>query len=174
MSVDEYDRFIHPIEDRIIRCIWRIVRDQHDAEDALQNVLAAIWKGRRKVFKHPNPTALILRMCANSAYDVLRRKLRHSTAGLAESADLPSPPDLPLAAMVQQEQRVRILHAISQLGRKQAAAVLMRLVEQMPYEQIAAALECSEVTARVHVQKGREQLRRHLADMNPQPSKVIP
>ena len=52
-------------------------------------------------------------------------------------------------------------------GRKQATAVLLRLVEQMPYDQIAAALDCSEVTARVHVQRGREELRQKLAHMQP-------
>jgi len=59
VSVEDYDRFIHPIEDRIIRCIWRIVRDEHDAEDALQDVLTQIWNRRKRVFKHPNPTALL-------------------------------------------------------------------------------------------------------------------
>lgn len=165
-SAEDYDRFIAPIEDRIIRCIWRIVRDQHDAQDALQNVLARIWKCRGKVFGHANPTALILRMCTNSAYDVLRQRLR--TAPAARIPDVPGREGQPLDAMVQQEQKLQILHAISQLSRKQAAAVLMRLVEQMPYSEIAAALECSEVTARVHVQKGREQLRVRLGKLAPQ------
>jgi RNA polymerase sigma factor (sigma-70 family) len=72
-----------------------------------------------------------------------------------------------LATVIQQEQQLQVLHAIGQLGRKQAAAVLLRLVEQMPYCQIAAALDCSEMTARVHVQRGREQLRVKLAHMTP-------
>jgi len=165
-SAEDYDRFIAPIEDRIIRCIWRIVRDQHDAQDALQNVLARIWKRPRRVFGHANPTALILRMCANSAYEVLRQKLRHPAT--AAVSDVPGREGQPSDAMVQQEQRLQILHAISKLSRKQAAAVLMRLVEQMPYSEIAAALECSEVTARVHVQKGREQLRLRLGNLAPQ------
>jgi RNA polymerase sigma-70 factor (ECF subfamily) len=174
-SVEDYDRYIHPIEDRIIRCIWRIVRDGHDAEDALQDVLARIWKGRKRVFRHPNPTALILRMCANSAYDILRQRLRRwkaedSVAQPAGTAGGQSP----LAEMVQEEQQVQVLHAIGQLGRKQAAAVLLRLVEQMPYGQIAAALDCSEMTARVHVQKGREQLRMRLAHLQPTTGSLNP
>lgn len=73
--VDEYDRYIQPMENRIIRCIWRIVRNEHDAQDALQDTLALVWKRRERVFTHPNPPTLILRMCIHSAHDVLRRRL---------------------------------------------------------------------------------------------------
>ena len=32
-----YEEIIGPLEDRMIRSIWRITRDPHDAEDAMQN-----------------------------------------------------------------------------------------------------------------------------------------
>ena len=40
----EYERLIAPIENRMIRCVWRIVRDPDDAEDALQDALLTVWK----------------------------------------------------------------------------------------------------------------------------------
>ena len=168
--MEDYDRYIRPMEDRIIRSIWRIVQDPHDAEDALQDVLAAIWERRERVFKHANPTALILRMCTNSAYDVVRRRLKDKrlTSAAARQADAERPDGSPLTALVHRERHDQLLQAIGRLSRKQAQAVLMRLVEQMSYSEIAAALQCSEGTARVHVQRGRHQLRRRLAKTGPE------
>lgn len=172
-TTGEYDRFIDPIEERIIKCIWGIVRDQHDAEDALQDLLAKIWRRRKKIFSHPNVTAVVLRMSANSAYDVLRRRIRQRARAArgAPVAEWQSHAPRPIEAMVEREQRRQVLQAISRLSRKQAAAVLMRLVDEMPYSQIASALRCSETTARVHVQRGRERLRTRLAHLNPMTSR---
>jgi hypothetical protein len=62
-----YDRFIRPTEGQMTRVVWRIVRDPEDAEDALQDALSTIWKKRRLVCTHPNPLALILKICINAA-----------------------------------------------------------------------------------------------------------
>jgi RNA polymerase sigma factor (sigma-70 family) len=164
---DEYDRIIQPMEDRIIRCIWRIVRNEHDAQDALQNALAAVWKRRKRVFTHPNPPALILRMCINSAHDVLRSRLRRKRTEESASTVNRQETLSPLQSMIRQEQLGRVVDAVGQLSRKQSADVVLRLLEQMPYDQIASSLNCSETTARVHVQKGREALRRRLMNYQP-------
>ncbi|MBZ5544338.1 MAG: hypothetical protein LAO07_11760, partial [Acidobacteriia bacterium] len=65
----EYERLIAPIEDRMIRSVWRIVRDPTDAEDALQDALLTVWKRWGPVRRHPNPHALALRICINAAHD---------------------------------------------------------------------------------------------------------
>jgi len=37
-----YDRIMRPIEDCMIRSIWRIVRNAQDAEDAMQDSLLTV------------------------------------------------------------------------------------------------------------------------------------
>ena len=45
---DFYARFIEPIEDRMIRSVWRITRNVQDAEDAMQNaVLGGVETSRQ-------------------------------------------------------------------------------------------------------------------------------
>ena len=39
-----YQRIIQPLEEQMIRSIWRIVRNADDADDVLQDALAVIWK----------------------------------------------------------------------------------------------------------------------------------
>ncbi len=52
-----------------------------------------------------------------------------------------------------------LVTAINKLSRSQAAAITLRIFEELPYEQIAAALGCSEATARKHVELAKTQLR---------------
>jgi RNA polymerase sigma factor (sigma-70 family) len=163
----DYERLIRPIEDRMIRSLWRIVRDPDDFDDAFQEALAAIWKRLGRIRRHPNPHALILRICANAAYDVLRDNARCRRGEQLDllSADVahpsPSIPDL----LAGQEERREISRAISRLPRKQAEAALMRFAQELPYREIAQALGCSEVTARTHVKRARARLSKQLAHL---------
>jgi len=65
------------------------------------------------------------------------------------------------------ETRDLVLDAIARLPPRQAAAVTMRVMEDASYDAIAAALGCAEPTARVHVLRGREKLRRLLRGLVP-------
>lgn len=152
-----------------MRSVWRIVRDSDDAADAFQQAIESIWKHRRRIRGHENPTGYILRICVNAAYDVLRRRIKRK-----ESADLEAiagslADRSPSAAqlLMGQEQRGEIVCAIAQLSRQQAQAVLLRLVEELPYGEVAQALGCSEATARTHVTRGRARLAELLAHLAP-------
>lgn len=178
-----YDRFIRPNEGQMTRVVWRIVRNPEDAEDTLQDALSTIWKKRRLVCTHPNPRALILKICINAAYDTLRKRCRRrkheepatlhlysqeeDKPGLTNSlaASHASAPD----KLVQEETEREILEAIGRLPRNQAVAVLMRIVREQPYEVIAQAMGCSESTVRIHVARGRARLNKWLAHLNPHP-----
>jgi len=165
----DYDSLVRPMESRMMRSIWRIVRQREAAEDALQDALALIWKKRDAVARHPNPQALILKISVAAAYDAVRksrRRLRHEIAGLAgEPAD-----DSAVPAGKEAEDRslrVAILAAIGRLPKRQATAVLLRIIEGQSYEAIARAMDCSETTARVHVNRARAALARRLASLRP-------
>jgi DNA-directed RNA polymerase specialized sigma24 family protein len=47
-----YDELIAPLEARMMRSIWRVVRNAALADDSLQDALAVIWKKRRQVRRH--------------------------------------------------------------------------------------------------------------------------
>ena len=73
---DFYNRFIEPIEDRMIRSVWRITRKTQDAEDAMQTALLVVWKRRDRVVAHAVPPALILKICVDTAHSIARRRAR--------------------------------------------------------------------------------------------------
>ncbi len=165
----DYDGLIRPMESRMMRSIWRIVRQKEAAEDALQEALALVWKKRDTVARHPNPQALILKISVDAAYDAVRksrRRLRHEIqVARGEYADVSAAP--PAREAEDKSLRAEVLEAIGRLPKRQASAVLLRVVEEQSYEEIAKAMGCSEATARIHVMRGRAVLARRLARYRP-------
>lgn len=165
----EYERLIAPIERRMMRSVWRIVRDPGEAEEAFQEALLTIWKRWERVVAHPNPEALVLQICVNAAHDRLRRSVRQSQR--AEPGAMPELlPDGTATALERLEAAEReagVLRAVGQLSKNQARAILLHAVEEVPYEEIARTMECRESTVRKHVERARKRLRLMLAPLLP-------
>lgn len=166
-SPSTYELLIQPIEDRMIRTAWRILRDPDDAKDAMQETLGTVWKRLRRIRRHPNPHALILKMCADAAHDTLRRKIRRRKreCGGADLGNLPDRSANPARRALDSERAEHIRVAIAQLPRHQSVAVTMRLIQEQSYSAISEVLGCNAGTARVHVARGRAKLRVLLADL---------
>jgi len=161
----EYESLIAPIEDRMMQAVWRVTRDPNDAEDAFQEALLTVWKRWDRIQRHPNPHALVLHICINAAHDVLRRNVRRGKwleAG-AIPDDIPDASTSVLRTISGSEQSAHVLRAIGLLSKNQARAILMHTVEEIPYSEIAAAMDCREATVRKHVARARARLRTLLA-----------
>jgi RNA polymerase sigma factor (sigma-70 family) len=168
-SQSAYDRIIGPLEDRMIRSIWRIVANAQDAEDAMQNALLIVWKSWERVVTHLNPEALVLKICIDAAYDVTRCRRREQNwkTSRSSSEEQSDPARSPAEQVIQAELYAEVLAAIHRLSRHQAIATLMRVCEELPYSEIAAAMGCTEATARKHVARARERLQLMRARFEP-------
>jgi len=160
----DYDLLVRPMEGRMMRSIWRIVRHREAAEDALQDALAVVWRKRDAVARHPKPEALILRIAISAAIDAVRRdrrRLRHESPGLPDDRMGDPAPSTGQEAEAR-DLRAAVLEAIGQLPRRMATAVLLHVVEEQPYAEVARTMGCSEATVRVNVMRGRDRLARRL------------
>lgn len=167
-----YEQLIAPIESQMMRTIWRVVRHPQLAEDTLQDALTTIWIKLKRIQRHPHPQALILKICLNAAYDSLRKTRRSQKVKdpafiqkFSSSFKEAIPQELE-----REEMKGEIHNAIGQLPRKQAVAVLMRVVQEQPYHVIAQTMNCSETTVRIHVSRGRKRLNQRLAHLLSTPS----
>lgn len=161
-----YEELIAPVRERMMRVIWRVVRHPEEAEDTMQEALTIIWKKRSRVLRHPNPQALILKICINAAVDALRRQNRGARPGSAAVIDRLADPAAG-SALHQAETEAMVRRAVGRLPRKQALAVVMRVLEGHSYREIGTAMGCREATARTHVLRGRTKLSRWLSELRP-------
>lgn len=166
----EYQRLIAPIEDRMMRAVWRVVRDPDDTEDAFQEALLTVWKRWDRICAHANPHALILQICIHAAHDVLRRKVRQGRwlDAVAIPEEIPDTAASAIQSISVAEQDAAVLRAIGSLSKNQARAILMHAVEEVPYNAIAAAMGCRESTVRKHVARARTKLRVLLSHLIPE------
>ncbi len=161
---EAYERLIAPIEDKMMRAVWSVTQNPDDAEEALQEALSIVWRRFDRIQRHANPQALILRICLNAAYDLLRAKIRRRRREARYEPEQARPvgPDVQTG---REEWRTAVFEAIGQLSRNQATAVMLRLVQGMGYDEIAQVLGCRASTARKHVERGRQRLRELLAPL---------
>jgi RNA polymerase sigma factor (sigma-70 family) len=165
-SDELYERLISPIEKRMIGIVARIVRDPEDAADVFQDVLALIWAKLERIDRHPNPHAYILRICITRSYDALRKRARRRRREIRLESIQAKIWSARSPGYVKAGDRVTaIREAIAMLPPNQGQAVLLRLMEDSPYDMIAGVLGCSEATARSHFSKGKARLVKLLGDL---------
>ena len=166
-SADElYERLIAPIEARMMGIVSRIVGPTDEANDVFQEVLAEVWERLAKIDSHPNPHAYILRVCISQSHEALRRRRR-----LRQREQVSASNDLAKAQAPATEkpsldpESIDLLYdAIRSLPPHQGKAILLRIADDTSYEAIGSILGCSEAAARSHVSKGKDRLRKILAD----------
>lgn len=161
-----YERILRPIEGQMIRTVARIVRDPEDVEDVFQDVLVIIWHKLDRICRHPNPQGYILRICITRSYDALRKRMRRRRREISlEMIKAKLWPKAPHGFSDTQDLADTVRGAISMLPPKQAQAVLLRAIEDSPYDVIADILGCSESTARSHFSKGKSRLEKILLNL---------
>ena len=154
-----YHKLIRPIEKQMIGIIWRILHDPDEVEDVLQDIMAQIWNRLEKIDRHPNPQAYIMRICATSSYDALRKRARRQRFEVfKENIKEKLLPTQPRDFTNEYDQKIALRHAIALLPPKQGQAVFLRATEDMSYDLIGSILGCSAATARSHFSKGKAKL----------------
>lgn len=158
---DTVDAFVrHGPHAGLLRYAYLLTGDQQLAEDLVQDVLLKLWQHRDQLTDLDSIEAYARRAITNRHVSLWRRHRgrehpstladdpQHHDAGATHSDGIDQVDDLDL-----------ILRAASRLPRRQQAALALRYYEDLPYDQIAAALNCPASTARTLVTRALQQLR---------------
>jgi len=157
-DLEAFESLFRQYQGDVYRWIMRIVRNSATAEDLTVETFWRMYRARAQF----DPTRSVCgpwlrRIATNAALDHLRRSRR----------EIPLPDDLPAAAQQppaeQLELRRQILAAIDKLSPSLRAVILLALVEEESYENIAQSLGISENAVRVRVFRGVRALRKSLS-----------
>ncbi len=177
-STEELERrfpvIMRETRDSIYATIFRIVRDEQDAEDLLQDTyLRAI--SRLSTYRGDGvPEAWLRRIAVRLSLNFLRsRKLRRmmpwplprsedgSTVETVAGAERSSGPD---ESAENVERRLRLEELLAGHPAKAQAAFALRHIEDRPYLEIAELLGCSDATARSLVSRTVSRLEREIRE----------
>ncbi len=128
---------------RLVRLAVTITRNQHDAEDAVQSVLARVATAPRLLSRADEPWHYLLRMVRNESLLILRRRRRSLT--LVGLTDLLT---RTLVDQVEQEESFRAVWlALRRLPVRQSEVVVLKVWEGLTFAQIGEVLAVSPATA---------------------------
>jgi RNA polymerase sigma-70 factor (ECF subfamily) len=129
----------------VFRAGLRVTGNAADAEDVLQTVFLRVLAGGGEVEDVVLPAAYFRRAAVNAAVDVLRRRELHAESVYDDRAPHAAvhPPSL---------LKERLRRAIASLDREDASLFLLRHVEGLSNEELAAMfqLEKNNVAVRLH------------------------
>ena len=123
------------------------------ADEITSDTFVRAWIAADR-FRQPTVKSYLFTIARNAYTDLLRRAARHTQ--LDENM-----PDTRISAQTQMEQSAEVrvvLVALQQLPEMDRTVLLMRALDEMPYEEIAEALGIPVVAARVKVHRARLKL----------------
>lgn len=156
-----FEELVAAYKGRVYTIAYRMLGDRHEAEDQAQEIFLKIFRSIRRLEDPLTLTAWVSRIATNSCLDALEaRRRRPRTAPLEpESPDGDEPPPYadtgalsPEDQALQHELRRCLEHALADMEPQARATLLLRDIEERPYQEIAERLKLgmSAVKMRIH------------------------
>lgn len=139
----------------------RMLGNQQDAEDCLQDTYLRALGAFERTWSESNYRAWLYKIATNVARTHLQKHQRDERAAMeGEHQIMPDPQE----ALVHKEQVHLVVAAMARLSFRQRSAILLRKYNELTYEEIGQALDCTPETARAHVYQGIKKLKEKLGD----------
>jgi len=168
-----YDELISRYEQPVYSMVYRLLGNQSDACDVVQEVFLKVFRGVNSFREQSSLRTWIYRIAVNEAHNHRRWFVRHcrwevpmETEQGAESSNsldyAPDPGRSPYDQAVDSETRILIERALTRINPIFRTAVVLRDIQNLSYEEIAEILQVSLGTVKSRILRGREALRREL------------
>lgn len=171
------DAFAHLLavyRNPVYNMVFHITDNEADAADVLQNVFVKIIRGIKAFRGTSSLKTWIYRIAVREALNYRRGWFRRSRREIASIDDrrffLPAAGcpggakrQTPYDWVEQGERKEMIERALRSLPEPYRAVVVLREVEDLPYDEISDVLGVAEGTVKSRLKRGRELLRRKLA-----------
>jgi len=160
---DRQSRFIAENMRRVFLTIHRIVGNVADAQDLTQEAFIKALQRQDQLKDLEKAAQWVSRIARNTAIDFLRRGGRLNFAELEELPEpaLRSHADSPERSLLRAETYERLEAGLEVLTERERTALLLRDVEDLSAEDVAAELNCSKATVRSHIANARVKLRKY-------------
>lgn len=156
MNQIEFTSLVVPFKDKLYRLAKRILVSKDEAEDAVQEVLLKLWKGKQNIENYKNPEAFAITMTKNYCLDRLKSKqasnlkIVHSNYKTSENVE----------RNIEANDEVAIVFKIMEtLPEQQKIVIQLRDVEQFEFSEIAKMLDSNETAIRVALSRARKTVR---------------
>ena len=169
---EAYEMLIKRFEHPIYNLVMRLLNDPSDSSDVVQEVFLKVFRNVRTFRGQSSLKTWIYRIAVNEAYNHRRWFSRHrkQEIGLEPEEEgspalrdsLSDPGRTPYDWALNEERHVMIEQALKDVNPAFRAAVVLRDIDDLSYEEIAEILQISMGTVKSRILRGRESLRKSL------------
>lgn len=172
-DIAAFEQLISNYQIKIYHIAYHMLSNEQDAEDAAQEAMLKAYRYLGSFKEESGFYTWIYRITHNICLDMLRkrkRSLAHETDLVKKDQDgqeaevqiidaKPQPEEQLMSKQVQKEMQ----NAIAELKENYRIVLVMRDIEGMSYDDIAAVLEISAGTVKSRLNRARENLRKIIA-----------
>lgn len=157
MSQDLFRAEVLPIREKLLFHAQKYMKDEQDAEDAVQEVLLKLWHIRDSLDDYDNIAAFATTVTKNHCLD--RLKVKNRTESLDDSYHIRAATDNPHVVLEQKSASELIQRIIKTLPELQQAIIRMKDMEEYEIEEIAEITGTKPEAVRVNLSRARKKVR---------------
>ncbi|PUV21883.1 RNA polymerase sigma factor [Sphingobacterium athyrii] len=158
MNQEQFKNTVFVHKDKLFRFAKRILVDDDEAFDAVQNVMMRLWKLKDQLHQYKNVEAFCMQSVKNEALNRIKRdKVR---ADYVDQYQVVSMTENTVG-----NTKEIILEMINSLPEKQRLVMHLRDVEDYDIEEIVEVLDMGESAVRVNLMRARQKVKEQLTKL---------
>lgn len=172
---EAFGQLVRKYQRRVYSAAFHMTGQHGDADDVAQEAFVRAWRALPRFDGRADFTTWLHRITINAALNHLRARKRAPTLPSLQQPDDPTERDLPVFGStdprdtsLSKETITAVVKALGELSPTLRITVILATIEEMPYKQIAQALEVPEGTVAWRVNQARRLLRQKLAAFLPE------
>ena len=159
MIRNEFNELVHRLSRQLFGYAFRILRNQEEAEDAVQEVFIKLWKLREKLEEYKSIDALATTLVKNYCIDQIRKEKNIFSNDESSQFYIPSANPSPEQQMVNRESDEIIRGIISDLPEVYRTVIQLKDIDGFSYEEIVQQTGQNINTLRVNLSRARKLIR---------------
>lgn len=136
--------------------VARMLGNQGNAEDAVQEIMIKLWDRRKKITNHPNINGFVFLTARNYCLDLLKKKAPEFDSSELSLGKLVS--EVNHNQIEWNELKTIIENLLEELPMQQREVMTMRDIDGLEFIEIAAATELKVAHVRVLLSRARKQI----------------
>jgi RNA polymerase sigma-70 factor (ECF subfamily) len=171
-SQEAYELLVARFQQPVYNLVYRLMADPGDAYDVVQEVFLKVFRNIGTFRSQSSLKTWIYRIAVNEVHNYRRWLFRHrrqevvledeNEGGKNFGDTVPDQGSSPYDYALNGERRVLIEDALARINPIFRAAVVLRDLEDLSYEEIADVLDISMGTVKSRITRGREAMRQQL------------
>lgn len=177
-----FEELILQHEKIVYNVALRMMNHSEDAKDISQEVFLKAYRNIGNFDERSQFSTWIYRITANTCIDEMRKRKGKQSFSLEEELEneegsmqrqVADEGETPEESMLREEQKSEILQALESLSPEHKAAVILRDIKGLSYEEITEILELTLGTVKSRISRGRNQLKQEILKLREQDEHLV-